>query len=128
MCLCVCVRERETRVETERQTDDQTLLNYHAHCPPSSGSFSPSSLLSHLSRNRLKVYQGINNVLSRDYKAAAALFLETVSTFTSLELMSYPAFVGMTVLVAAIALDRPELKEKVGEKRREGGREHWRSA
>lgn len=52
-------------------------------------------------------------ILSRDFKDAATLFLETVSTFTSTELMSYTAFVGITVLVSAIALERPQLRDKV---------------
>lgn len=65
------------------------------------------------SRNRLKVYQGVYLIMSRNFREATELFLETVSTFTSTELMSYTAFVGMTVLVAVIALDRPQLQAKV---------------
>uniref|UniRef100_W8CCZ7 26S proteasome non-ATPase regulatory subunit 6 n=1 Tax=Ceratitis capitata TaxID=7213 RepID=W8CCZ7_CERCA len=64
-------------------------------------------------RNRLKVYQGIYSVAVRDFKAAANFFLDTVSTFTSYELMDYPTFVRYTVYVAMIALPRNELRDKV---------------
>uniref|UniRef100_A0A673L6T4 26S proteasome non-ATPase regulatory subunit 6 n=1 Tax=Sinocyclocheilus rhinocerous TaxID=307959 RepID=A0A673L6T4_9TELE len=43
-------------------------------------------------RNRLKVYQGLYCVAIRDFKQAAELFLDTVSTFTSYELMDYKTF------------------------------------
>uniref|UniRef100_A0A4W3HAR8 26S proteasome non-ATPase regulatory subunit 6 n=1 Tax=Callorhinchus milii TaxID=7868 RepID=A0A4W3HAR8_CALMI len=50
-------------------------------------------------RNRLKVYQGMYCVAIRDFKQAAELFLDTVSTFTSYELMDYKTFVTYTVYV-----------------------------
>lgn len=52
----------------------------------------------------------------RDFKQAAELFLDTVSTFTSYELMDYKTFVTYTVYVCMIALKRPDLREKVGER------------
>ncbi len=64
-------------------------------------------------RNRLKVYEGLYALSVRDFSRAANLFLETVSTFTSYELMSYVDFVTYTVLVGVIALDRKRLLEKV---------------
>ncbi|XP_069793249.1 26S proteasome non-ATPase regulatory subunit 6 [Narcine bancroftii] len=64
-------------------------------------------------RNRLKVYQGMYCVAIRDFKQAAELFLDTVSTFTSYELMDYKTFVTYTVYVCMIALERPDLREKV---------------
>uniref|UniRef100_UPI00358E3A06 26S proteasome non-ATPase regulatory subunit 6 n=1 Tax=Myxine glutinosa TaxID=7769 RepID=UPI00358E3A06 len=64
-------------------------------------------------RNRLKVYQGLYSLAIRDFKSAAELFLDTVSTFTSYELMDYKTFVTYTVYVCMIALARPELREKV---------------
>jgi len=60
------------------------------------------------------VYQGLYCVAIRDFKQAAELFLDTVSTFTSYELMDYKTFVTYTVYVSMIALDRPDLREKVG--------------
>ena len=64
-------------------------------------------------RNRLKVYRGIYCMSIRDFKQAATLFLDTVATFTSYELMDYQTFVTYTVLCSMIALERPELREKV---------------
>lgn len=64
-------------------------------------------------RNRLKVYQGLYSLAVRDFKAAAASFLDTVSTFTCYELMDYQRFVTYTVLASIIALPRIELREKV---------------
>ena len=64
-------------------------------------------------RNRLKVYQGLYSIAIRDFKTAASLFLETVSTFTSYELMDYKTFVQYTVYVCMLALERTQLREKV---------------
>jgi 26S proteasome regulatory subunit N7 len=38
-------------------------------------------------RNRLKVYRGMYCMSIRDFKKAAGLFLDTVATFTSYELL-----------------------------------------
>lgn len=67
-------------------------------------------------RNRMKVYQGLRAMSIRDFKSAAELFLETVATFTSYELMDYQKFVTYTVLCCLVALERPKLREK-GRKR-----------
>ncbi|XP_060521780.1 26S proteasome non-ATPase regulatory subunit 6 [Cylas formicarius] len=64
-------------------------------------------------RNRLKVYQGAYCMSVRDFKTAANLFLDTVSTFTSYELMDYKAFVRYTVYTSIISLPRNQLRDKV---------------
>lgn len=64
-------------------------------------------------RNRLKVYEGLYAMSVRDFDKAANLFLETVSTFTSYELMDYPQFVTYTVYMSMIALERKQLLKKV---------------
>lgn len=64
-------------------------------------------------RNRLKVYEGLYAMAVRDFEKAARLFLETISTFTSYELMDYVQFVHYTVYTGVIALDRRALHEKV---------------
>ncbi|XP_064605439.1 26S proteasome non-ATPase regulatory subunit 6-like [Liolophura sinensis] len=64
-------------------------------------------------RNRLKVYRGLYCMSIREFKKAASLFLDTVATFTSYELMDYHDFVSYTVLASMIAHDRPTLREKV---------------
>merc|ERR1712083_767762 len=63
-------------------------------------------------RNRLKVYKGLYSMSVRDFKTAATLFLDTVATFTSYELMDYATFVRYTVYCCMIALERPKLREK----------------
>ncbi|KAI9103290.1 26S proteasome subunit RPN7-domain-containing protein [Phlyctochytrium arcticum] len=64
-------------------------------------------------RNRLKVYEGTYRISIRDFKGSVNLFLETLATFTSTELMEYKDFVKYTVLTAALTLKRPEFKSKV---------------
>ncbi|KAI9352789.1 26S proteasome subunit RPN7-domain-containing protein [Obelidium mucronatum] len=64
-------------------------------------------------RNRLKVYEGLHKMSSRDFKGAADLLLDTLATFTSTELMEYKEFVKYVVLCATITLKRPELKSRV---------------
>uniref|UniRef100_A0A336LFE0 26S proteasome non-ATPase regulatory subunit 6 n=1 Tax=Culicoides sonorensis TaxID=179676 RepID=A0A336LFE0_CULSO len=64
-------------------------------------------------RNRLKVYQGVYSFAIRDFKAATNFFLDTVSTFTSYELMDYQTFVRYTVYVALISLPRKDIRTKV---------------
>ena len=50
---------------------------------------------------------------TRDFKKAAELFLESLSTFSTTELFSYNTFIFYTVLTAVIALDRVTLHQKV---------------
>jgi 26S proteasome regulatory subunit N7 len=64
-------------------------------------------------RNRLKVYQGAYSMSIRDFKTASDLFQDTISTFTSYELMDYVEFVKYTVILGMIALPRNELREKI---------------
>ncbi|KAK2183012.1 hypothetical protein NP493_328g05013 [Ridgeia piscesae] len=64
-------------------------------------------------RNRLKVYKGAYCMAVRDFKTAANLFLDTVATFTSYELMDYKTFVTYTVFCGMIALDRQDIREKI---------------
>lgn len=64
-------------------------------------------------KNRLKVYQGLYCMAVRDFKQAADLFLDTISTFTCYELCEYKTFVGYTVISAILALPRVELRSKV---------------
>lgn len=64
-------------------------------------------------KNRLKVYQGLHSMAVRDFKQAADLFLDTISTFTCYELCDYKTFIGYTVISAILALPRVELRSKV---------------
>jgi len=64
-------------------------------------------------RNRLKVYKGYYALTTRDFKTAAHNFLESISTFTSYELMTYQKLVEYTILTSIISLKRAELGTKV---------------
>ncbi|XP_078444615.1 26S proteasome regulatory subunit Rpn7 [Wolffia australiana] len=64
-------------------------------------------------KNRLKVYEGLFCLSTRNFKKAAELFLGSISTFTTYELFSYDTFVFYTVLASVISLDRVSLKQKV---------------
>merc|ERR1739844_883493 len=64
-------------------------------------------------RNRLKVYEGLYALAVRDFDRSAKLFLETVSTFTSYELMDYTQFVKYAVYASMISLERRDLYDKV---------------
>ncbi|CAN4084891.1 unnamed protein product [Withania somnifera] len=64
-------------------------------------------------KNRLKVYEGLFCMSIRNFKKAADLFLDSISTFTTYELFPYDTFIFYTVLTSIITLDRVSLKQKV---------------
>ncbi|XP_039050869.1 26S proteasome non-ATPase regulatory subunit 6 homolog [Hibiscus syriacus] len=64
-------------------------------------------------KNRLKVYEGLYCMATRNFKKATNLFLDSISTFTTYELFSYETFIFYTVLTSIISLDRVSLKQKV---------------
>lgn len=64
-------------------------------------------------KNRLKVYEAVFLMASRQFKRAAELFLDSIATFTATELMSYKRCVFYTVVLAVAALDRSTLKSRV---------------
>uniref|UniRef100_A0A2N9FJC8 26S proteasome regulatory subunit RPN7 n=1 Tax=Fagus sylvatica TaxID=28930 RepID=A0A2N9FJC8_FAGSY len=64
-------------------------------------------------KNRLKVYEGLYCMSTRNFKKAADLFLDSISTFTTYEIFPYDTFIFYTVLTSIISLDRVSLKQKV---------------
>ncbi|KAE8717438.1 26S proteasome non-ATPase regulatory subunit 6 [Hibiscus syriacus] len=64
-------------------------------------------------KNRLKVYEGLYCMATRNFKKATNLFLDSISTFTTYELFPYETFIFYTVLTSIISLDRVSLKQKV---------------
>ncbi|WVR03629.1 hypothetical protein IAU60_000622 [Kwoniella sp. DSM 27419] len=64
-------------------------------------------------RNRLKVYRAIHFLSIRDFKEAAELLIDSLSTFTANELMEYEEFVALTVLAAGVGCDRKGIKTKI---------------
>jgi 26S proteasome regulatory subunit N7 len=64
-------------------------------------------------RNRLKVYRGLHFVSIRQFKRGGELFIDALSTFTAIELISYNDFVALTVISNTLALKRVDLKKKI---------------
>ncbi|TXT06068.1 hypothetical protein VHUM_03541 [Vanrija humicola] len=64
-------------------------------------------------RNRLKVYRALHLLSIRDFKQAADLLNDSLSTFTATELMEYEEFVALAVLASALGCDRKNLKAKI---------------
>lgn len=64
-------------------------------------------------KNKLKVYEGIYNLIIRDFKTASALFVDVLPTFNCPEVMTYETLVFYAVVTAIISLDRLTLKKKV---------------
>lgn len=64
-------------------------------------------------KNRLKVYQGLYSMQIRDFKTTAVNFFDSMSTFTSTELMDYRTFVKYAIFACMVALPRSDLKKKV---------------
>jgi len=60
-----------------------------------------------------KVYKGYYALTTRDFKSAANNFLESISTFTSYELMTYKKLVEYTILTSIVSLKRADLGKKV---------------
>ncbi|KAL1529277.1 hypothetical protein AB1Y20_000231 [Prymnesium parvum] len=64
-------------------------------------------------RNRLKVYEAVYLIMTREFKKASTLLLDSVATFTATELVSYNVFVLYTVTTSLISLPRKDLKAKI---------------
>jgi len=64
-------------------------------------------------RNRLKVFDGIYNILIRDFKNAASLLIDCVATFTSTDIFSFKELVFYAVLTSMVGLDRTIIRQKV---------------
>jgi 26S proteasome regulatory subunit N7 len=64
-------------------------------------------------KNRLKVYEGLHSLTTRDFKVAAVNFFETMATFTCSEVMEYQSFVKYAVFACMVAMDRSFIKEKI---------------
>lgn len=64
-------------------------------------------------RNRLKVYEGLLALAGRDWATASELLLDSVATFTAVELCSYTDFVFYTIIAGLRVLDRPSLKKRL---------------
>ena len=64
-------------------------------------------------KNRLKIYEGLNFILNKNFKDAGKNFLEALMTFTSYELFDFKTFVFYTAITNIITVDRKTLKERI---------------
>lgn len=64
-------------------------------------------------KNRLKIYEGLHALSTRNFAVAATNFFDTMATFTCSEAMSYHAFVKYAVFACMVAMDRSFIKEKI---------------
>lgn len=64
-------------------------------------------------RNRLKVYEALYLLATRDVKGAAGLLLDCVATFTCTELITYTRFMFLTLVTNVITLSRTDLRKKI---------------
>lgn len=64
-------------------------------------------------KNKLKVYEGIFKMQTRDFEGSAKLFLDSVATFTATELVTFNEFIFYAVLISMIGLKRNDIAKKV---------------
>lgn len=64
-------------------------------------------------KNKLKVYEGLFAIQTRDFKRAAELLVDATATFTATELMSMKNFILYCVITAMCGMSRNDLKKKV---------------
>ncbi|TFK18514.1 hypothetical protein FA15DRAFT_760571 [Coprinopsis marcescibilis] len=64
-------------------------------------------------RNRLKAYTAVHLISIRQFKLAANLFLDALSTLTTAELISFNDLVAMAVISGTSTLSCPDLKKRV---------------
>jgi len=64
-------------------------------------------------KNKLKIFEGVYCMLTRDITRAAELFMSSIATFTCVVLMSYKDFVFYTVVTAMVTQDRKTIRKEV---------------
>lgn len=64
-------------------------------------------------KNKLKIFEGVYCMLTRDITRAAELFVSSIATFTCVEVMSYKDFVFYTVVTAMVTQDRKTIRKEV---------------
>ena len=64
-------------------------------------------------KNRLKVYEGLYLILTKNFKYTGKNFQEALMTFTSYELFDFKTFIFYTAIINIISVDRKDLKEKI---------------
>jgi len=64
-------------------------------------------------KNRLRVYEAVYFISTRRLAKAAQHFLDTLATFSAVELLDYETYIYYTILSSVFAFDRVTLQKKV---------------
>lgn len=64
-------------------------------------------------RNRFKAYKGIHLMAIRRFEEAAELLVDSLTTFTSLEIASYEDIAVYSIVCGILSLDRKDMKNKI---------------
>ena len=64
-------------------------------------------------KNKLKIFEGVYCMMIRDFKKASDLFVNSIATFTAVEVMDFKDFVFYTVILALLTQDRKCIKKEI---------------
>lgn len=64
-------------------------------------------------KNKLQVFDGIYNIMIRNFKTSATLLIDSVPTFTATEIFTFKDLVFYSVITSLVSLDRATLRQKV---------------
>lgn len=64
-------------------------------------------------KNLLAVYEAVYLIITRKFKEAATLLLDSIPTFTAYELFPYTQLVFYAGVLSVVSVDRPTLKKRV---------------
>lgn len=64
-------------------------------------------------KNRFKVYNAVHKLSIRKFSIASELFLDSLTTFTATELISFDRLIFYTVLTSILTVDRTTLRDKL---------------
>ena len=64
-------------------------------------------------KNKLNIYEGIIEILRRNLRQAAFLFIGSINTFNATEIISFETLVCYSSILGLITLGRKEFKEKI---------------
>ncbi|PFH32948.1 putative 26s proteasome regulatory complex subunit [Besnoitia besnoiti] len=64
-------------------------------------------------RNKMKVYKGLHQVMCRQFKEAAQLFLGVLATFPTTALLSFEKFIFYATLLGLLCEDRRVIREQL---------------
>lgn len=64
-------------------------------------------------KNKLKIYEGVYCILTRDFKKASDLFVSSIATFTAVELLDFKDFIFYAVVLGLLTQDRKCIKKDI---------------